>query len=124
MNSTVKREVSTTVVSFQADRSMLITCHIRYVIDPFKLADFEVYARLWIPIIQRLGGIHHGYFLPHEGANNISIALFSFPTLADYEIYRARMAEDEECQKAYALAERTRCILSHERSFMRPLLTQ
>ncbi|NKN35135.1 NIPSNAP family protein [Agrobacterium sp. a22-2] len=99
----------------------MITCTIRYVIDPYKLSDFEDYAKLWIPLVNRLGGTHHGYFLPHEGANNIALALFSFPSLADYQVYRQRMAEDAECQAAFALAERSRCILSYERSFMRPV---
>ena len=31
-----------------------------------------------------MGGLHHGYLLPHEGANNIGYASFSFPTLAAY----------------------------------------
>ena len=100
----------------------MITCYLRYVIDPYKLADFETYARLWIPLVDRMGGTHHGYYLPHEGANNIALALFSFPSLAAYEDYRMRMADDAECQAAYAFAEQTRCILSLERSFMRPLL--
>ncbi len=99
----------------------MITCTLRYVIDPYKLAEFEEYARLWIPLVSRLGGTHHGYFMPHEGANNIALALFSFPSLAAYETYRERMAKDPECQAAFALAERTRCILSYERSFMRPV---
>ena len=100
----------------------MITCYLRYTIDPYKLADFEHYARLWIPLVNRLGGTHHGYFMPHEGANNIALALFSFPSLAAYEDYRARMAEDAECQAAFAFAEHSRCILSYERSFMRPVL--
>ena len=100
----------------------MITCYLRYTIDPYKLTDFEHYARLWIPLVNRLGGTHHGYFMPHEGANNIALALFSFPTLAAYEDYRARMAEDAECQAAFAFAEQSRCILSYERSFMRPVL--
>ena len=100
----------------------MITCYLRYTIDPYKLADFEHYARLWIPLVNRLGGTHHGYFMPHEGANNIALALFSFPSLAAYEDYRARMAEDAECQAAFKFAEQTRCILSYERSFMRPVL--
>jgi hypothetical protein len=100
----------------------LVTCYLRYVIDPYKLADFEHYAKLWIPLVNRLGGTHHGYFLPHEGANNIALALFSFPSLAAYEVYRGEMAKDPECQAAFAFAEQTRCILSYERSFMKPLL--
>jgi len=100
----------------------MVTCYLRYVIHPYKAADFEAYARLWIPLVNRLGGTHHGYFLPHEGANNIAVALFSFPSLAAYENYRTRMATDSECQAAFDLAERSRCIVSYERSFMRPVL--
>ncbi|MET4562775.1 hypothetical protein ABIA69_003966 [Lysinibacillus parviboronicapiens] len=76
---------------------------------------------MWIPLVNKLGGTHHGYFLPHEGANHIAYALFTFPSLAAYEEYRAKMALDEECQIAYKFAEDTKCILSYERSFMRPV---
>ncbi len=99
----------------------MITCYLRYVIDPYKIADFEEYGRLWLPLVNKMGGVHHGYFLPHEGPNNIGYALFSFPSLAEYEAYRARIPNDPECQKAMELAEKTRCILSFERSFMRPI---
>jgi hypothetical protein len=99
----------------------MITCTLRYVIDPYKLQEFEHYAKLWIPLVNRLGGTHHGYFLPHEGANDIALALFSFPSLAAYEAYREAMAADAECQAAFAYAEETRCILRYERSFMRPI---
>jgi hypothetical protein len=99
----------------------MITCSLRYVIDPYKLREFEHYAKLWIPLVNRLGGTHHGYFLPHEGANDIALALFSFPSLAAYEAYREAMAADAECQVAFAYAEETRCILRYERSFMRPI---
>ena len=99
-----------------------VTCHLRYVIDPYQVDQFEIYARMWIPLVTRLGGIHHGYFLPSEGASNIAFALFSFPSLAAYENYRARMAEDPECKSAFGFAEKNRCILSYERSFLRPVL--
>lgn len=101
----------------------MITCSLRYVIDPYKLAEFEEYGRLWIPLVEKFGGKHHGYFLPHEGANNIALALFSFDSLAAYETYRQAMAVDPDCQAAFAFAERTRCILSYERSFMRPVFS-
>lgn len=101
----------------------MITCYLRYVLDPYKIVDFEQYARLWIPLVNRMGGNHHGYFLPHEGASNIGYALFSFPSLAAYEDYRARLAVDVECQEALAFAEKTRCILSYERSFVRPIFS-
>ncbi|MBP2235897.1 hypothetical protein J2Z31_002389 [Sinorhizobium kostiense] len=99
----------------------MITCYLKYVIDPYKLKEFEHYAKLWIPLVDRLGGKHHGYFMPHEGANNIALALFSFPSLAAYEAYREKMAADPDCQAAFGYAEETRCIVSYERSFMRPV---
>lgn len=99
----------------------MITCYIKYTIDPYKTEEFEHYAKLWIPLVEKLGGQHHGYFLPSEGANNIALALFSFPSLADYEMYRQKSLEDTECQAAFAFAEQTRCVISVERSFMRPL---
>ncbi len=100
----------------------MITCYLRYVIDPYKVDDFEKYAKLWIPLVNRFGGVHHGYFLPYEGANNIAVALFSFPSLAAYEEYRAKIRRDPECVAAFDFAEKTRCIISHERTFMRPIL--
>jgi hypothetical protein len=99
----------------------MVTCYLRYTLDPFKLPEFEQYARMWIPLVNRFGGQHHGYFMPHEGANNIAVALFSFPSLAAYEDYRHKMANDPECAEAYAFADRTKCILHYERSFMRPV---
>lgn len=99
----------------------MITCYLRYVIDPYKVEEFEKYAKAWIPLVNRLGGTHHGYFLPHEGANNIAVALFSFPSLAAYEEYRAKIQEDPGCRTAFNYAEETRCIVSYERSFMKPV---
>lgn len=99
----------------------MVTCYLKYVIDPYKIEDFEIYARMWIPLVNKFGGTHHGYFLPHEGANNIAVALFSFPTLAEYEDYRKKMVIDSDCKIAFDHAEKTRCIISYERSFMKPV---
>jgi hypothetical protein len=99
----------------------MITCYLRYVIDPFKLKEFEIYGKMWIPLVEKFGGKHHGYFLPHEGPNNIALAMFSFPSLAAYETYRAAAADDPECQAAMRYYQETRCFLSFERSFMRPV---
>ncbi|QWF19005.1 NIPSNAP family protein [Lysobacter capsici] len=99
----------------------MITCFLRYVIDPYQLAEFEHYGRLWIPLVEKFGGTHHGYFMPSEGASNIALAMFSFPSLAAYEDYRTRSLEDPECQAAFAYARENRCIVSYERSFFRPV---
>jgi len=99
----------------------MITCYLKYVIDPYKIIEFEEYAKMWIPLVNKFGGTHHGYFLPHEGANNISYALFSFPSLATYEEYREKIKTDEASIRAFKHAEETRCIFSFERSFMKPI---
>lgn len=99
----------------------MVTIHLRYVIDPYKIDDFEEYGQRWIRLVNRLGGIHHGYFLPSDGANNVAYALFSFPSLADYETYRSSARSDDECIAAMEHAERTRCIVSFERTFLRPV---
>lgn len=99
----------------------MVTCYLRYVIDPSRLKEFEAYGKMWIPLVEKFGGTHHGYFLPSEGANNIALALFTFPSLAEYERYRHQSMSDAQCQAAFKYAEDTRCILSYERSFFRPV---
>jgi hypothetical protein len=99
----------------------MVTCYLRYIIDPSKLKEFEHYGKLWIPLVERFGGKHHGYFLPSEGANNIALALFTFPSLTAYEQYRSNSFADSECLEAFKYAEETRCILCYERSFFRPV---
>ena len=102
----------------------MITCYVRYTIDPYKLAEFEVYAKKWIPLVQKFGGVHNGYFLPSEGANNVALALFTFPSLAAYEKYRSDSMKDKACLEAYEYAQQTRCIISYERNFMKPLFDE
>ena len=99
----------------------MVTCHIKYVIDPFQLDVFEQYGKKWIELVNRFGGQHHGYFMPSEGANNIAYALFSFKSLAEYENYRKLILTDDECVATFKLATDTRCILSYERTFLRPV---
>jgi hypothetical protein len=100
----------------------MVTCYLRYVIDPDQAAEFEHYAKMWIPLVEKFGGTHHGYFLPHEGASNQAVALFSFGSLAAYEEYRTKAASDPECQQAVAYYKQTKCFVSYERTFMRPVL--
>ncbi|NCC24262.1 MAG: NIPSNAP family protein [Deltaproteobacteria bacterium] len=99
----------------------MVTCYLRYVIDPYKINEFKHYAKLWIPLVNKFGGQHHGYFLPSEGANNIALALFSFLSLGDYEQYRKDSFSDPDCISAFQYAEETRCIICYERSFYKPL---
>ncbi|MFM0228321.1 NIPSNAP family protein [Paraburkholderia sediminicola] len=96
---------------------MAITCFIRYQIDPFQRDAFDEYARNWGRIIPRCGGHLIGYFLPHEGTNDIAWGLIAFDSLAAYETYRARLRADAEARDNFKLAQTKRFILREERTF-------
>jgi hypothetical protein len=102
--------------------TMTMTVFIRYQLDPSKRAQFEDYSRRWLSIIPRCGGDLVGYFMPHEGTNNIASALISFQSLAAYEAYRARLREDAEGVANSAFAEQHRFILAEERTFLRKVV--
>jgi len=101
---------------------MAITVFIRYQLDPFKRAMFEEYARRWLTIIPRCGGDLIGYWMPHEGTNNIGSALISFESLAAYESYRARLRTDREAMDNFNYAEENKFILVEERTFLRKVM--
>jgi hypothetical protein len=100
---------------------MTITCFIRYEIDPFQRNAFKKYADNWATIIPRCGGNLLGYFLPHEGTNNIAWGLISFASLADYESYRARLKTDKDGRANFERAQTLRFILREERTFLEPV---
>lgn len=97
---------------------MTIVCIIRYEIDPFQREAFAEYARNWLRIIPRCGGDLLGYFLPHEGTNNIAWGMIGFDSLASYESYRARLKSDPEGRDNFAMAQSLRFILKEERTFV------
>ena len=97
---------------------MDITCFIRYQIDPSQRDAFSRYAENWGSIIPRCGGRLLGYFLPHEGTNDIAWGLIGFDSLAAYESYRARLKADEEGRANFEWALRERFILREERTFL------
>jgi hypothetical protein len=101
---------------------LAVTVFIRYQIDPFKRAMFEQYARRWLSIIPRCGGDLQGYWMPHEGTNNIAFALISFDNLAAYESYRARLRGDSEGMANFDFAEENKFILAEERTFLRKVV--
>jgi NIPSNAP len=98
---------------------MTVTVFIRYRLDPFQRDAFEEYARRWLPIIPKCGGDVVGYWMPHEGTDNIAYGLISFDSLAAYETYRARLKADSEGAANFRLAQEQRFILSEERTFLR-----
>jgi hypothetical protein len=103
---------------------MPLTCFIRYQIDPFQRDAFADYARRWLTIIPRCGGQLLGYFLPHEGSNDIAWGLIGFDSLAGYEAYRARLKSDAEGRANFERAARERFILREERSFLENVMKE
>lgn len=97
---------------------MKITCFIRYQIDPFQRGAFREYAGHWARIIPACGGELLGYFLPHEGTNDIAWGLIGFDGLAEYEAYRTRLKADPAARANFAFAQEKRFILREERTFL------
>ena len=97
---------------------MTLTCFIRYQIDPFQREAFKQYAQAWGRIIPRCGGNLIGYFLPHEGSNDIAWGLIGFDSLAAYESYRAVLKNDGEGRANFEWAQAQRFILREERSWL------
>jgi hypothetical protein len=100
---------------------MQVTCFIRYQIDPFQRDAFRTYASNWLRIIPRCGGNLIGYFLPHEGTNDIAWGLIAFDSLGDYEQYRNRLKADPEAKENFRMAQDKRLILREERTFLERL---
>jgi hypothetical protein len=97
----------------------MITVFIRYEIDPFKSSQFEEYAKCWLDIIPACGGDVLGYWMPHEGTNNIAFGLISFRSLTDYETYRARLKADDAGRANFNFAQEHKLILAEQRTFLR-----
>ena len=98
---------------------MSITCFIEYEINPFKHAEFELYAKNWGKIIPQCGGRLMGYFIPHEGDNKRAFGLITFASLADYESYRARLKSDNDAIENFRYAQQAQFILHEKRYFLK-----
>ena len=97
---------------------MTIACFIRYDIDPGQRDAFRTYAETWGRIIPRCGGNLVGYFLPHEGTNDIAFGLIAFGGLAEYEAYRTKLKADAQARANFEFAARERFIRREERTFL------
>lgn len=96
----------------------MITCFIRYEIDPFKRAAFEAYARNWGQAIPRCGADLVGYFAPHEGSLTTAYGVYHIQSLAAYEAYRARLKEDRLGRENFEFARSEQFIRKEERIFL------
>lgn len=96
----------------------MITCFIRYEIDPFKREQFEVYARNWGQAIPRNGADLIGYYAPHEGSLTTAYGVYNIGSLAEYEAYRARLKADPLGRENFEFAKKERFILKEDRIFL------
>lgn len=97
----------------------MITCFIRYEIDPFRKEAFADYARNWGQAIPRCGADLVGYFGPHEGSSTTAYGVYNIESLAAYEAYRGRLAQDPLGKENYEFARRERFILREDRIFLK-----
>lgn len=104
--------------TIHAPRAMTIACFIRYQIDPYQLEAFRTYAATWGRVIPRCGGHLIGYFMPHEGTNDVAWGLIAFDSLASYERYRARIRDDAEGRSNFEFAQQKKFILREDRNFV------
>lgn len=97
----------------------MLTCFIRYQIDPTKKAQFCTYARNWGQTIPRNGADLVGYFAPHEGSSTLAYGVYHIESLAAYEAYRARLAADPIGRENYEFAMDEKFLLREDRTFLK-----
>jgi NIPSNAP len=99
----------------------MITCIIRYDIEPFRQAEFATYARMWGQAIPACGADLIGYFGPHEGSLTTGYGLYTLESLAAYEDYRARLKASPAGQEAFNYARQQGFIRREDRMFLTQL---
>ena len=97
----------------------MLTCIIRYHIDPTKRDQFTRYAQNWGQAIPRNGADLIGYYAPHEGSSTLAYGIYNIDSLAAYERYRARLAQDPLGRENYAFAQREKFLLREDRCFLK-----
>lgn len=101
----------------------MLTCIIRYHIDPTKKAQFGEYARNWGQAIPRCGADLIGYYAPHEGSSTLAYGIYNIASLAAYEAYRARLADDPLGRANFEFAQSEKFLLREDRTFLRCVST-
>jgi hypothetical protein len=101
----------------------MLTCIIRYHIDPTKTEQFTQYARNWGQAIPRCGAELIGYFAPHEGSSTLAYGIYNVASLAEYEAYRACLAADPLGRRNYEFARSEKFLLREDRTFLKRVST-
>ena len=97
----------------------MITCFIRYHIDPTKKEEFIQYAKNWGEAIPRCGADLIGYFAPHEGSTSLAYGIYNIESLAAYEAYRRRLADDPLGKENYEFSQKEKFLLREDRTFLK-----
>lgn len=100
----------------------MISCLVDYRIDRSRQPQFEEFCRRWLDLTPKFGGVHHGYFLPGDGASDRALALFSVDNMAAYERFKTLAATNEEAIAANRLRDTGAGVIRWDRTFFRPLL--
>ncbi len=96
----------------------MITCFIRYDIEPWGRDAFVDYARAWGKAIPECGADLTGYFAPHEGSATTAYGVYNVASLAEYEAYRARLRDHPVGRSNFAFAQAERFIRREDRIFL------
>lgn len=97
----------------------MITCFIRYQIDPTKKSQFEQYAQTWGEVIPQCGADLIGYYAPHEGSSTLAYGVYNIESLAAYEQYRHRLMTNPLGKKNYEFTQREKFLLREDRVFLK-----
>ena len=98
----------------------MITLYLRYTIDPSKSSAFEKYVAEEQQVITECGGRVVGYYVPTDfaGPTNEGFGLIDFPSLAEYETYRSRLAKHALHNENVRTLEESGALLYINRAFI------
>ncbi len=97
----------------------MITCIIKYHIDPTKKDQFVQYGKNWSEAIPRCGANLIGYYAPHEGSTTLAYGIYNIKDLAAYEQYKHRLGNDPLGKSNYEFAQKEKFILREDRTFLK-----
>jgi hypothetical protein len=98
----------------------MYTLFLRYTINPNKLSDWRAYAEAEFTPITESGGRITGYYSPTEfaGATCEAFATIDVGTMAEYEVYREKLAVHPEHRENVRKIEATGAIQSIYRAII------
>lgn len=73
----------------------------------------------WGQAIPRCGADLIGYYAPQEGSTTLAYGIYNVESLAEYEAYRKRLAQDPLGRENYEFAQKERFLLREDRTWLR-----